>query len=343
MARELRGFRVWALLLAVIVLCLAGAGTWWTFSRPPVTTSEPPKPLIPDAVLKIPGVLRNEVAALKESNDRLAAKIPEAEALLKGDVCDPKRQAEVETLLQKIEFGAQLETPPAQIDQAAKVSPASVTPAAAAPVLRNNTLVQQLRAQILTNRHIVAGSVGRDLVVMGTSTSVPLLGRVKVLSDEPMGNAGDNYSDDFALISVSGSLSAPRLHMAGRVQPLNPVIAAGFPTNVITADKQFQDLPAGRAVGMPQVVLSRGDIRVVENQRGPGPVVAHIAEISEGNSGGQQVNACGQLVGINTFGIRIPGESRSSSLAMGNGAIDRFLRRQNVALETGDSCAADRM
>ena len=195
---------------------------------------------------------------------------------------------------------------------------------------------------VLTNRHVVAGSVGRDLVVMASSLPNPLIGRVKVLSAEPTGNAGDNYSDDFALVTVNGQLTAPALRIADAVHPLDPVIAAGFPANVITADKQFQDLQAGRSVGMPQVVLSRGDVRVVENQDGATPVVAHTAELSQGNSGGPLVNACGQLVGINTFGIRLPGQDRSSGFAIGNGAIDRFLKSQNVALETGASCAADR-
>jgi serine protease Do len=365
MARGRRGFGVWALLLAVLILVLAAAGLWWTVYRPPAVTAEAAKPLIPDAVLKIPGVLQNEVAALKETNDRLASGIAEVEALLKGDVCDPKRQAALEALLQKVEFAAQLETPPSKIDEAAKATPASAA-VASSSTLRNDELVKQLRAQtvfilaptggdnvtlgsgmviapglVLTNRHVVAGSVGRDLVVMASSLSDPLLGRVKVLSAESTGNAGDNYSDDFALVTVSGPLTAPPLRMAGGVQPLDPVIAAGFPANVIQADQQFQDLQAGRAVGMPQVVLSRGDIRVVENQGGPTPVVAHTAEISQGNSGGPLVNACGQLVGINTFGIRLPGQDRSSGFAIGDAAINRFLASQNVALETGDSCAAD--
>jgi serine protease Do len=362
MARGRRGFGVGALLLAVIVLGLAAAAAWWMFYHLPSQTAGAPQPVIPEAVTRIPGLLQNEVAALKDQNDRLADGIADAEALLKGDVCDPKRQAELETLLQKIEFAATLETPPAKIDEAAKALPAGGTAA-----LRNDALVQQLRAQtvfilaptggddvmlgsgmviapglVLTNRHVVAGSVGRDLVVMASSLAHPLLGRVKVLSAEPIGNAGDNYSDDFALVTVDGALSAPPLRMASGAAPLDPVIAAGFPTNIITADKQFQDLQAGRAVGMPQVVMSRGDIRVVENQGGPTPVVAHTAEISEGNSGGPLVNACGQLVGINTFGIRLPGQDRSSGFAIGNGAIDRFLKSQNVALQTGDACAAER-
>ncbi len=366
MARERRGFGVWALLLAVVLIGLAAA-VWWGTTRLPYLTAAAPQPVIPEAVTKIPALLQNEVAALKDSNDRLAAGIADAEALLKGDVCDPKRQAALETLLQKVEFAAQLETPPAKVDEAAKASPASLTLPDGAGALRNDALVKQLRAQtvfilaptgggdvmlgsgmviapglVLTNRHVVAGSVGRDLVVMASSESDPLLGRVKVLSAEPMGNAGDNYSDDFALVTVNGPLSAPPLRMAGGVQPLDPVIAAGFPANVITADKQFQDLQAGRAVGMPEVVLSRGDVRVVENPGGPTPVVAHTAEISEGNSGGPLVDACGQLVGINTFGIQLPGGSGSrSSFAIGDAAIDRFLKSQNVVLETGGSCAAD--
>jgi len=364
MARGRRGFGVWILLLALLVFGLAGAAAWWLFTRLPEMTVAAPEPALPDALMKAPAVLQNEIATLKQSNDRLAAGIAEAETLLKGDVCDPKRQAELDTLLQKIEFGAHLETPPSKIETAAK-APATGDGSA---VLRNEALVQQLKAQtvfilaptggedvmlgsgmvvgpglVLTNRHVVAGSVGRDLVVMASTEAHPLLGRVKVLSAEPIGNAGDNYSDDFALISVSGPLSAPPLAMASAVQPLDPVIAAGFPANVISADKQFQDLRAGRAVGMPQVVLSRGDVRVVENQGGPTPVVAHTADIAEGNSGGPLVNACGQLVGINTFGIRIPGQNGMSNFAIGNGAIDRFLKSQNVALETGGTCSADRI
>jgi serine protease Do len=368
MARERRGFGVWALLLAVVVIGLAGTAAWWMFYRLPSLTAAAPQPALPEAVTKIPALLQSEIASLKESNDRLAAGIAEAEALLKGDVCDPKRQAALETLLQKVEFAAQLDTPPARIDEAAKVSPANAALLPGANALRNDELVKQLRAQtvfilapingddvmlgsgmvigpglVLTNRHVVAGSVGRDLVVMASSVSNPLLGRVKVLSAEPMGNAGDNYSDDFALVTVSGPLAAPPLRMAGGAQPLDPVIAAGFPANIISADKQFQDLRAGRSDGMPEVVLSRGDIRVVENPSGPTPVVAHTAEISEGNSGGPLVNACGQLVGINTFGIQMSGEARSSGFAIGNAAIDRFLKSQNVALETGDACAAGRL
>jgi S1-C subfamily serine protease len=350
----------------VIVLGLAGLAAWWMLYRLPDVTAESRQPVIPEALMKAPAVLQNEIASLKASNDRLAAGIADAETLLKGDVCDPKRQAELETLLQKVEFGAQLETPPAKIDNAATATPASMTASDAPGALRNDALVKQLKAQtvfilaptggddvmlgsgmvigpglVLTNRHVVAGSVGRDLVVMASSLPHPLIGRVKVLSAEPMGDAGDYYADDFALVTVNGPLSAPPLDMAGAAQPLDPVIAAGFPTNVITADKQFQDLQAGRAVGMPEVVLSRGDIRAVENQGSPTPVVAHTAEISEGNSGGPLVNACGQLVGINTFGIRT-GEGRSSNFAIGDAAIDRFLKSQNVALETGGTCSADR-
>jgi S1-C subfamily serine protease len=367
MARGPRGFAVWVLLLAGIVLGLAGVAAWWLFYRLPELTVATPQPVLPDALMQAPAVLQNEIAALKQSNDRLAAGITQAEALLKLDVCDPKRQAELETLLQKIEFGAHLETPPAKIDNAAQVSPAGAA-AGGAAALGNEALVQQLKAQtvfilaplgggdvmlgsgmvigpglVLTNRHVVAGSVDRDLVVMASTQAHPLIGRVKALSAEPIGNAGDYYSDDFALVAVNGPLAAPPLSMARAVQPLDPVIAAGFPTNVITADKQFQDLRAGRAVGMPGVVLSRGDVRAVENQGSQTPVLAHTAEIAEGNSGGPLVNACGQLVGINTFGIQIPGQSRSSNFAIGNGAIDRFLKSQNVALPVGPSCSSDRL
>jgi serine protease Do len=365
MARGRRGFGLGALLLAVIILGFGGLAAWWLLYRIPAVESQ--QPVIPDALMQAPGVLQNEIAALKASNDRLAAGIADAQGLLKGDVCDPKTQAALETLLQKIEFGAQLETPPAKIDTAALATPASMAAADASGALRNDALVKQLKAQtvfimaptggddvslgsgmvigpglVLTNRHVVAGSVGRDLIVMASTLEHPLIGRVKVLSSEPLGNAGDYYADDFALVAVNGPLSAPPLNLAGATQPLDPVIAAGFPANVISAGKEFQDLMAGRAVAMPEVVLSRGDIRAVENQGSPTPVVAHTAQISEGNSGGPLINPCGQLVGINTFGIRMPGQTHTSNFAIGNAAISRFLQSQNVALGTGGTCSADR-
>jgi S1-C subfamily serine protease len=352
----------------LVILGLAGLAAWWLLYRLPEVTAAAPKPVLPPELMQAPAVLQNEIAALKESNDRLAAGIAQAQTLLRGDVCDPKTQAALDELLRTMEFAAKLETPPARVNEAAAISPASIAAPDGASALSNDALVKQLKAQtvfilaptggddvmlgsgmvvgpglVLTNRHVVASSVGRDLVVMASTQPHPLLGRVKVLSPEPMGNAGDYYSDDFALVAVSGPLAAPPLAIASAVQPLDPVIAAGFPTNVISADKQFQDLQAGRAIGMPGVVLSRGDIRAVENQGSPTPVVAHTAEISEGNSGGPLVNACGQLVGINTFGIQMPGATRTSNFAIGNGAIDRFLKSQNVALPTGGACAADRM
>jgi V8-like Glu-specific endopeptidase len=366
MARGLRGFGLGALLLAVIILGLGAFAAWWLLYRLPDVTVQSQQPQIPEALMQAPGVLQNEIAALKASNDRLASGIADAEALLKGDVCDPKTQAALETLLQKIEFGAQLETPPGKIEAAATAIPASMTTGDASGMLRNDALVKQLKAQtvfilaptggddvslgsgmvigpglVLTNRHVVAGSVGRDLIVMASTQSHPLIGRVKALSSEPLGNAGDYYADDFALVTVDSPLSAPPLNLANGTQPLDPVIAAGFPANVISAGKEYQDLQAGRAVAMPGVVLSRGDIRAVENQGSPTPVVAHTAEISEGNSGGPLVNACGQLVGINTFGIKV-GEGGLSNFAIGNAAIDRFLKSQNVALPTGGACSADR-
>src|SRR3954462_5683891 len=159
MARERRGIGVWALLLAVIVIGLASAAAWWMFPRQPTAA---PQPALPEAVSKIPALLQSEIAALKDSNDRLAAGIAQAGDLLKGDVCDPKRQAELETLLQKVEFAAQIETAPGKINEAAKASPASVTPNEAPGALRNDALVKQLRAQTV---FILAPLSGDDVML----------------------------------------------------------------------------------------------------------------------------------------------------------------------------------
>src|SRR4051812_12155204 len=110
----MRGFgRVGVLaLLAAAAIGLAGA-VWWQLSHPTIVAIPAlPAPIV-EAVAQTTALVTQEVAERKASNDRVAAAVTEAQRLLQGDVCDPKHSAALESLLEKLEFAAMIETPQA--------------------------------------------------------------------------------------------------------------------------------------------------------------------------------------------------------------------------------------
>jgi S1-C subfamily serine protease len=349
-------------LAAAVVLLLVGAvvGVWWWSHHLPHEVA--PAAIDAQVAADHLAALQDTLKARTFEDDRIEASLGQANEMLKGEVCNPANAVALETLLQKLEFASNLDSPHVSI---APLDPeGAATPAVASTSLTNDALLKQLKAQtvfilapaggqevmlgsgiiiapnlVLTNEHVIARSLDRDIVVMSALSSEPYLGRVKALS-KPVEESAGSYPDDFALIAVEGNLSAPALQLASSVAPLDRVVAAGFPTNVIIADQQFLDLKAGRSVATPAVVLSRGDVRVVENTGGQTPVISHTATISEGNSGGPLVNECGELVGINTFGMQIPGDEGMAGFAIADAAIARFLARHGAALSTGGACPA---
>lgn len=136
---------------------------------------------------------------------------------------------------------------------------------------------------IMTNRHVIAGSgVGKYQVTADNGAKTEA---VLVYVDKKL---------DFALLKTDSKISAPPIPVCYMAYPKagQDVIAIGSPDGiagtvtkgVVSAVRKPVDQLKGLA---PENVL----------------LIQHDAAISPGNSGGPLVNARGELLGVNTYGI----------------------------------------
>lgn len=179
---------------------------------------------------------------------------------------------------------------------------------------------------IVTNNHVIADAGGSPLIVAGAGVGTPREARViaRVAEDGPAGR-------DFALLQVSGPPLTTKLPLTPTVADLQPIIAAGFPGLLITNDVQFHRLMQGDLSATPELILSQGAVMAIQNRSAGMPTIAHNAPISGGNSGGPLVDACGRVVGINTY-IRVASDQGTNAgYALGTDGILKFLSNNKVS------------
>lgn len=156
---------------------------------------------------------------------------------------------------------------------------------------------------ILTNGHVVSANAS-VVVVAG-----PGLGngvrRVRVVARSEEGAA--QGGDDFAILRLEEQ-PAPEIqpYKLAQTERLAPVIAAGYPGFLTDAELQTflrsvaQQGPADTPPINP--VTSQGAVNTIRSV-GAGARIAHSATIYPGNSGGPLFDRCGQVIGVNTYGI----------------------------------------
>jgi len=182
---------------------------------------------------------------------------------------------------------------------------------------------------ILTNRHVIANR--QSFKVLSKYVGIIPATLVKI-------SATGDYQD-FAVLKVTpqpGILPFAFSH-AGR--PLMQVVATGFPGLYRQTDPVFQRIAAGDTDAVRQLtpVLTTGVINQIQQVDGS-TLVIHGAEISPGNSGGPLTDTCGNVLGINTFGIpdrRLPVTAR---YALGDEGIRAFLQTIGIQPTVRDGC-----
>jgi len=149
---------------------------------------------------------------------------------------------------------------------------------------------------IATNRHVIEDADPNEIVV--TSKKLGRITRARVVASTPNSEIG---SPDIALLRVEGATGIQPLAFSTTAAPLDQVIAAGFPGLLMQSDEAFARLRRGDASAVPEVILTDGRINAIQSAAGGMKIMPHSAAVSGGNSGGPLADACGRVLGINTF------------------------------------------
>ena len=184
--------------------------------------------------------------------------------------------------------------------------------------------------KIVTNRHVVENAQGVVKVFRpnsGDSFDASVIG---LSEDFSQSNA------DFAIL-LSSEPSPTFLSFAAKTNNLSllPVISAGYPGDVIdTLIELDEDGEGVQSTGIP-LFLTNGVINAVQNFQGEGAILLHSADISQGNSGGPLVNACGEVLGVNTF--TRSDDVRTLNIALRADGLEAFLKEYGFVMNRSET------
>lgn len=144
---------------------------------------------------------------------------------------------------------------------------------------------------IMTNAHVVAQARDNAGVKIGV---VPSQGKggwfARIIALSP--------NNDLALIQLTERGSLPPVTFnTGAVEDGSEVFALGYPGNVDLA----QGLNIGDIVTPTSPVKARGYVSAGRSSK-QFDTILHTAPIGAGNSGGPLLDACGRVIGVNSFG-----------------------------------------
>jgi S1-C subfamily serine protease len=248
-------------------------------------------------------LVRDAIARRQAENASLQAQIDVAQRSLNGNVCvlDPAHL-------------------PATVPPEIPIAPAMRPPAPLGARPFQGTLVELLRQAtvlilvpkpdglalgsgffvgpqtVVTNRHVIEAAGADGIIVVSASLGRPI--RASLLAQTP---SSDIYNPDVAALTVPGATGIQPLSLTRRAEQLDVVVAAGFPGMLLNADSAFAPLLHGDLGAMPSVILTDGRINALQTAPTGLPILPHSAQLAPGNSGGPLVDACGRVVGINTF------------------------------------------
>jgi serine protease Do len=179
---------------------------------------------------------------------------------------------------------------------------------------------------ILTNAHVVDEDQYETVI---TLSIVPAEGS-KSYEAEVVDRSTGN---DLALIRLkNGARLTPAAFLSGSVEDGSDVVAIGYPGGVdIAQGLNVEDMMR------PQVpVKTKGNVSGGRSAK-DFETLLHTAAIGSGNSGGPLVDACGRVVGINSFGTVSNGGDAEFFFAISNREVRSFLARNNVKLRSVDA------
>jgi hypothetical protein len=184
---------------------------------------------------------------------------------------------------------------------------------------------------VVTNAHVVAELRGDGSLVAGV---VPPEGRggfaAEIIAYSPR--------NDLALLRLrEGAALSPLTLFPGAVTDSEEVFAAGYPGNVDMA----QGLSLRDLVSPQAAIKTRGYISAGRSSRAFDTIL-HTAPIGAGNSGGPLLDACGRVIGVNSFGtVSDNGTDSAFYFAISMREVAGFLKEAGVtAHSSGLPCTS---
>lgn len=179
---------------------------------------------------------------------------------------------------------------------------------------------------IVTNAHLVEDVQNDDSLIIGI---VPSAG-------------SKSYGGKLIAVSRRNDLALIELQDSGRLPPMallaNPpadgsqVFAIGYPATVDRA----QGFGLGDLIEPMAPVKTPGVISGGRTTR-QFDTLLHTAALAAGNSGGPLVDACGRVLGVNSFGSISDGTDAEYGFAVSNREVSEFLRTSKVNFTAASS------
>lgn len=179
--------------------------------------------------------------------------------------------------------------------------------------------------KIVTNAHVVEPARFDESV---TFTIVPSEGGKSYNATLKASLPGK----DLALLQLSdGARLIPASFYSGIVGDGSDVFAIGYPASVDVATEQSEE-----DVLRPQApVKARGSVSSGRSSKSVDSIL-HTAPIAPGNSGGPLVDACGRVVGINSFGSIADGGGAEFYFAVSVRELSTFLQGEGISFSAAN-------
>lgn len=348
--------RLWLGLVALFLALLVAVALYLWTRQPREVVRTIPAPAVSAPPAELSADMKRRVRQLEELNRSLEADIARRAAepvplacppgsVRKADAAPAATQGAAVSPLTPAPLPAQPLPPPAPASPAGSVEPLP-TAELLARLERGTALVVAddsiatgffITPELLvTNRHAVESAKDNRVVIASRS-----LGRAVPAQVVGASTKGPVGALDFALVRLVGAKAPGILPVTTQFGKLTGVTAAGYPGLTMSNDAGFRRLVAGDTSAAPDLNVTQGAVQAIQPLVGGGIAIVHTASILQGNSGGPLIDACGRVIGVNTFIAVDQEQSGRISYAQTVEALLGFAGRYGTALEPDrKSCAS---